>query len=184
MTDRKPIIPTRIIPGGAPLPGRAPRPGEVPPWRTPPPPCPPATPPAPPPPPAPAPPPAPIEVRVTVDLTPPAQVEEERPGALARLWARIASWRLAVAAGAALLPWLGGSSPVTAWAHTLHTAREEAGLGAAYVIAGVALGGAVLIYRHSNGRLVPTFFLVTASVGALGVLSWWDPIQALTGVTR
>jgi hypothetical protein len=184
MTDKPtPITPTRIIPGGAPLPGRAPLPGEAPPWRTPPP---PPRPPAAPPvlPPVPIPPPTPIEVRVTVDLAPPAEVEEERPGALARLWAQVASWRLAVAAGAALLPWLGGSSPITAWAHTLHTAREEAGLGAAYVIAGVTLGGATFVYRRSASRFLPTFILVTASVGALGVLDWWDPIQALTGVTR
>ncbi|MEW2351453.1 hypothetical protein AB0904_27770 [Streptomyces sp. NPDC006684] len=186
MNDKpKPITPTRIIPGGAPLPGRAPQPGELPPWRTPPPPPrPPATPPVPPPPPAPVPPPAPIEVRVTVDLAPPAEIEEERPGALARLWAQVASWRLAVAAGAALLPWLGGSSPATAWAHTVHTLRAEAGLGAAYTVAGLALGGAVLVYRHSSGRSLPTFFLITASVGALGVLDWWDPIVALTGVPR
>ncbi|EGJ77709.1 hypothetical protein STTU_4920 [Streptomyces sp. Tu6071] len=130
------------------------------------------------------PPPAPIEVRVVVDLAPPPEVEEEPPGALARLWAQVASWRLAVAAGTALLPWLGGSSPATAWAHTVHTLRAEAGLGAAYTVAGLALGGAVLVYRRSSGRSLPTFFLVTASVGALGVLDWWDPIQALTGVSR
>lgn len=176
------ILPTRIIPAGADLPARAPGPGEVPPWRTPPPP-----PPAPPaePPPQPwlaAPAPGPIEVRVRVDLTPPDEPEPEpEPGLLARAWDRLCTWRMLSAILAALLPWAGGQSPVGLWSHTVHQARTEASIGAAYVIAGVALAAAWGLDRHT-GRWLPRFLLVTTSIGAFGVVHWYDPILLLTGV--
>lgn len=178
MTDH-PITPSRIIPAGAPLPARPPEPGEAPPWWAPPPPppAPPATPPVPGPPP---PPPGPIELRVT--LTPlPLPEPEPEPRWWERLWDRIATWRMAVALGAALTPWAGGQSPVGIWSATVHQAREEASIGAAYVIAGVALGAAWALDRHT-GRAVPRFLLVTAALGSLGVLHWWDPIHLITGV--
>lgn len=179
VSDR-PIVPSRIIPAGAPLPARPPEPGEVPPWRpAPPPPPPPAAPPWPGPPP---PPPGPIEVRVTLVPVPVPEPEPE-PGLWARLWDRLATWRMAGALLAALTPWAGGQSPVGIWSHTVHRAREEASIGAAYVIAGVALGAAWALDRHT-GRAVPRFLLVTASLGALGVLHWWDPFLLLTGVHR
>lgn len=177
MTDR-PITPTRIIPAGAPLPARPPEPGEAPPWRMPP----PAPPAAPPPWPGPPPPPlGPLEVHIT--LVPPAPVPEPEPepGLWARLWDRITTWRMAVALLAALTPWAGGQSPVGVWSHTVHQARTEAGIGAAYVIATVAVLAAWALDRHT-GRVVPRFLLVTASLGALGVLHWWDPFLLLTGV--
>jgi uncharacterized RDD family membrane protein YckC len=96
---------------------------------------------------------------------------------------RLVTWRMAVAILAALTPWAGGESPVGIWSHTVHQARTEAGIGAAYVIAGVAVTAAWALDRHT-GRTVPRFFLVTASLGALGVLHWWDPFLLLTGVTR
>ncbi|MCX4993831.1 hypothetical protein [Streptomyces longwoodensis] len=186
MTDH-PVTPTRIIPAGAPLPARAPEPGEMPPWRMPPPPAPPA-------PPAPhwpgPPPPQPAEVVVhhvhEVVLVP---VEEPPPRLWERLWDALVTWRMLVAVVAALTPWLGGHSPVGAWAHTVHQARDEASILAAYVIAGLAVAATWAIDRHSSppgqpGRVLPRFLLVTASLGSLGVLSWWDPILALTGVTR
>jgi len=184
MTDPqpRPITPTRVIPAGAPLPARAPEPGEAPPWRTPPPPPPVVPPPAPWPPPAP--PPGPIEVRVTVDLTPVHEPEPEpEPRLWERLWDRLVTWRMAVAILAALLPWAGGQSPVGIWSHTVHQARTEAGIGAAYVIAGVAIAAAWGLDRHT-GRVLPRFLLVTALLGSLGVLHWYDPILLLTGVHR
>ncbi|MDX3162736.1 hypothetical protein QBA57_28660 [Streptomyces scabiei] len=172
--DNRPVLPTRIIPAGVPLPARPPEPGEDPPWRTPPPPViPPAAPWPPPPPPS-----GPIEVRVTVDLVAPAEPE---PGLSARLWDRLVTWRMISAILAALLPWAAGQSPVGIWSHTVHQARTEAGIAAAYVIATVALTAAWALDRHS-GRWIPRFLLVTASLGALGVLHWYDPITALTGV--
>jgi hypothetical protein len=87
------------------------------------------------------------------------------------------------AIAAALLPWAGGQSPVGIWSHTVHQARTEASIGAAYVIAGVAIGAAWALDRHT-GRVIPRFLLVTTSLGATGVLHWWDPILLLTGVSR
>jgi hypothetical protein len=86
-----------------------------------------------------------------------------------------------VAVIAALAPWAGGQSPVGLWSHTVHQARTEASIGAAYVIAGVAIAATWGLDRHT-GRALPRFLLVTASLGAFGVLHWWDPILLLTGV--
>lgn len=176
----QPITPTRVLPAGTPLPVQLPphppQPGEIPPWHT-----------APPPPPVAAPPPpAPIEVRhvhEVVLVLPEPEPEDASPRLWHRLWDALVTWRMAIALLLALLPWLGGQSPVGLWAHTLHQARAEAGIAGAYVIAGVTLAAAwVLDWR--TGRAVPRFLLVTALLGALGVLSWWDPFLLLTGVTR
>ncbi|MFC9949214.1 hypothetical protein ACFVIN_01375 [Streptomyces prasinus] len=175
-----PIIPSQIIPAGSPLPARPPEPGEAPPWRMPPPP-PPAPPTAPLPwPGPPPPPPGPIEVRVTLV---PATIPEPEPEPRwwERAWDRFGTWRMGVALLAALTPWAGGHSPVGLWSTTVHQARTEAGIPAAYVIATVAVGAAWALDRHT-GRAVPRFLLITASLGALGVLHWWDPIHLITGV--
>ena len=180
VTDR-PIIPTQIIPAGVPLPARPPEPGEAPPWRTPPPP--PPAPPAPPPwPGPPPPPPGPLEVRVTFV---PATIPEPEPEPRwwERAWDRLATWRMALALLAALTPWAGGQSPVGIWSATVHQARIEAGVPAAYIIATVAIAGAWALDRHT-GRAVPRALLVTASLGAFGVLHWWDPFLLLTEVSR
>ncbi len=109
--------------------------------------------------------------------------EVSRPRLWERLWDALITWRMLLAVLAALLPWAYGRSPVGIWGHTLHQARAEAGIPAAYVIATVALVAAWLLDRHT-GKVVPRFLLVTAMFGGLGVLNWWDPIQFLTGVTR
>ncbi|MFF8910187.1 hypothetical protein [Streptomyces olivaceoviridis] len=172
-----PITPTRIIPAGVPLPPGAPAPGAIPPWRTPPP---------PPAPPVPAPPaPAPVVVHHVHEVVLVApEPEPERPP---RLWERLWDWlftrRMIAAILAALVPWAGGRSPVGIWAHTVHQARTEAGILAAYVIATVAIAAAWGLDRHT-GRAVSRFLLVTALLGSLGVFDWFDPITALTGVHR
>ncbi|MFI5687869.1 hypothetical protein [Streptomyces sp. NPDC051636] len=181
---RRPVTPTRVIPAGTPLPARLPEPGEAPPWRTPPP---------PPPPPAdsgplpvpPAPEPRTVEVRHVheIVLTSPDPDPEPGPRLWERAWDALVTWRMIVAIIVAFLPWANGRSPVGIWGHTVHQARTEAGIGAAYVIAGVALAAAWGLDRHT-GRAVPRFLLVTALVGGLGVLNWFDPILALTGVHR
>jgi hypothetical protein len=124
-----------------------------------------------------------VEVRHVhqIVLTSPEPDPEPSPRLWERVWDRLATWRMAVALGAALTPWAGGQSPVGIWSHTVHQARTEAGIGAAYVIAGVAVAAAWGLDRHT-GRAVPRFLLVTAGLGAFGVLHWWDPILALTGV--
>ncbi|MEW2302005.1 hypothetical protein AB0958_18865 [Streptomyces sp. NPDC006655] len=188
MTDQ-PIIPTRIIPSGAPLPARAPQRGEIPPWRTavaPPPPAPPAPPPPPVVPPVPdpvpvPPDPQPLVVRHVHEMVLP---EPERgPRLWERLWDAIVTWRLLIAVLAALFPWAYGRSPVGIWAHTLHQARTEAGVLPAYTIAGVALTAAWAINRR-NDRVVPRFLFVTALIGAFGVFEWFDAITLITGVHR
>ncbi|MBW5420291.1 hypothetical protein GKQ77_01730 [Streptomyces sp. BG9H] len=180
MTDKPPpITPTRIIPASAPLPDRPPQPGEVPPWRTPPPP--PAPPAAPmPPPPLFPPPPAPgvIEVRTTYVLLP---VEPE-PSRWQWLVDWLRPWQSLVAAGIALLPVSDGYSLATGWGAVLHDARSTESTGAAYALAGVALGVALLLDRTE--RFLPRILLVTAVVGGLGVMDWYDPVTAVTGVTR
>ncbi|NUS78483.1 MAG: hypothetical protein HOV70_20105 [Streptomyces sp.] len=181
--EPRPVTPTRIIPAGAPLPARAPEPGEAPPWRTPPPPPPPAPPSTPVPP---DPEPRPVEIRHVHEVVltwPDPDPEPEREAWWARLWDRLGTWRMTTALLAALIPWAGGKSPVGIWSHTVHQARTEAGIGAAYVIAGVAVAATWALDRHT-GRLVPRFLFVTAGLGAFGVLHWWDPILLLTGVNR
>ncbi len=176
MTDPqpRPITPTRIIPAGASLPARPPEPDEQPPWRTPP------------PPPVPVDPePRTVEVRHTHEIVMTWADTDPDPGPSLweRLWDRLVTWRMAVAILAALLPWAGGQSPVGIWSHTVHQARTEAGIGAAYVIAGVAIAASWGLDRHT-GRVLPRFLLVTALLGSLGVLHWYDPILLLTGVHR
>ncbi|MFR9796156.1 hypothetical protein ACL02U_09670 [Streptomyces sp. MS06] len=177
MHDPEPrlVTPTRVIPAGTPLPARPPEPDEAPPWRTPPQPQ----------PAAPTPDPGPVDVRHTheIVLTWPDTDPDPTPPLWARLWDRLTTWRMLAAILAALTPWAGGHSPVGLWAHTLHQARTEASIGAAYVIATVAVLTTWTLDRRTS-RVVPRFLLVTALLGTLGVLNWWDPILLLTGVTR
>jgi hypothetical protein len=106
---------------------------------------------------------------------------EPEPRLWERLWERLFTWRMIAAILAALLPWAAGQSPVGLWSHTVHQARAEAGIVAAYVIAAVAVAATWALDRRT-GRLVPRFLLVTSSLGAFGVLHWFDPITLLTGV--
>lgn len=170
----KPIHPSRIIPAGVPLPARPPQPGETPPWRTP----------SPPPTAPPPPPPAPIEVRHVHEVVLVVPEPEEKPPTLReRLWDKLVTWRMLAALLLALLPWADGNSPVGIWSRTVHQARTEAGISAAYIIASVAIAATWALDRRT-GRVVPRFLFVTALLGAFGVLHWYDPIQMLTGVNR
>ncbi|MGW3110537.1 hypothetical protein [Streptomyces sp. NPDC001091] len=172
-------MPSRVIPAGAPLPARPPEPDEIPPWRTPPPPPPPAVPVPPPVSPPPGPSPAVLvrHVHEVLLVTP----EPPRPRLWERLWDRLVTWRMIAAILAALTPWAGGRSPVGIWGHTVHQARTEAGVPAAYVIATVGIAAAWVIDRRT-GRALPRLLLVTALLGGLGVLAWYDPITLFTGV--
>jgi hypothetical protein len=173
----KPVTPTRIIRAGAPLPARPPQAGDVPPWRQPPPPPPPPAMPVPPPVP---PPPAEVIVHVVYPLPPEPELV---PPWWGRAWDWLAQWRVLTALGTALIPWMGGTSPVGAWAHTLHQARTEAGIVPGYVIAGTALAATWALDRRT-GRWLPRVLYTTALVGSFGAVAWWDPIQAITGVSR
>lgn len=183
----RPITPTRVIPAGADLPARAPDPGEAPPWRTPPPPPPvrPADPPLSPWPAAP--PPGPIEVRVTVDLVPPVEPEPEE-SRWSRIWdaftTRISPWKAALALLAAVtpIPWTGYSAAVT-WHYTITEARElHVGFG--YALAFGTFTLAVNKLTRGRGGTICLFFCATTLIGLFGAMSWYDPIQILTGVSR
>ncbi|MFB6626490.1 hypothetical protein ACFCWD_28980 [Streptomyces sp. NPDC056374] len=175
-----PIVPTRIIPGGAPLPPGPPGPGAVPPWRA-----------APPPPPAPitqpypAPPPGPIEVHVTF-----LPVEEPpEPTRRERLWTWLTSiakpWKIVLALLAALLPIPGvGYSLAGVWAYTVGQARTEVGVPWAYALTGVPLLlAARLVHRTRALRFL--IAAVIALVGLIfGALDPFDLVTITTGVTR
>jgi len=186
--DETPIIPTRIIPAGTDLPARPPTPGESPPRRTPPPP-PPVPPAKPPPTPWPAaPPPGPIEVRVTVDLGTPDEPEPEEEPRWSRLWGaatgRIGPWRavLALFAAVAPIPWTSFSAAVT-WHYTITEARAlHVGFGYGLAFGTFALAVNKLV--RGRGGVICLFFCATTFVGLFGAMSWYDPIQILTGVPK
>ncbi|MFF8482352.1 hypothetical protein [Streptomyces antibioticus] len=128
MTGREPIVPTRIIPAGAPLPAPAPPPPPRPPdppdpdwWRG-------SGPPAP----FRPPPPVPVDVHITVTIEQGGPLVPADPDPGPRWWQRIRwGYNLACAtAGLAL------SGP---WAWILAAARDEASLAGAWVIALIPL---------------------------------------------
>mgnify|MGYP001140671988 FL=1 len=86
-------------------------------------------------------------------------------------------------AGAMLPVRPGWHSAATGWAHCTGVIREEAGVPAGYLVAGGLLTLAVWSFRAapSSPRL---FLLVVSGFGLWGALSWYDVIQALTGVGR
>lgn len=186
MSDQ-PIVPSRIIPPGAPLPrARAfdapPGATDLPPWRIAPP---PPTPPAPPvPPAAPAPePPREVVVRHTVELVWPEP--EPEPTRWQRLWAwatsRIRPWQAALAVTGALvpIPWTS-YSVATTWAATVAEARAMS-VGLGYTIAATTFGLAV--YRLARVPRTTTLFVtVVTFVGTFGAIDLFDPITAITGV--
>ncbi|MEU2801487.1 hypothetical protein [Streptomyces sp. NPDC007117] len=190
MTDRTPITPTRIIPGGAPLPDGPPTPGAVPPWRTPaaaaPPPPPPAAPPAV----AVPPPPEPVHVHhvhVTVQPVPYYEPIEPTRWELLCAWIRTIGrpWQLIVALLAAVIPMpFTGHSAASTWAYTVNLARTEWGAPFGYALAGLALAAVVLrIVRH-GGTLLRIWAGVVTVIGLISAINLFDVVTLLTGVTR
>lgn len=188
--ERRTVTPTRVIPAGADLPARPPEPGEAPPWRTPPPPPPPPA--APPPLPVqPAPEPQPVEIRhvheVVLTWPDPDPEPDPQPGRWERAWStltgRISGWKALIALAAAVLPipWTGYSAAVT-WHYTVSEARGM-NVGFGY---GLAFGTFLLAAHRLVGRggAVALFFCAVTFIGLFGAMSWYDPIQWLTGVHR
>lgn len=186
VNEPRPITPTRIIPAGAPLPPRPPEPDEAPPWRQPPP-----APPAPPPPPdpwPPTPPPGPVEVHVTVDLASPPEPEPE-PSRWQRLTAwlgrYVRPWHAVIGLALAVVPIPGvGYSAATIWHYTVGLGRESFGVGWGYGLGLVPLVLAVTVIARRGGSPLRLFALAVTFVGSFAALSWYDPIQFLTGVPR
>ncbi|MFF5285208.1 hypothetical protein [Streptomyces sp. NPDC013171] len=204
MPDR-PIIPTRIIPAGAPLPDRPPNPDDIPPWRAPAPAPPhsgahPSAHPAPDPPrtrphPTAHPPhpphpsahphfepahPSTIEVRLTYE---PFYVEPEPAPSL---WDRIRSiapvWKIAAALAAAAFPIPGvGYSLGGVWAYCVSEARTEVGVTWAYGLALVPLCISGRVVKHTRS-LRALFVCSICLIGVTGAVHLYDPVTALTGV--
>ncbi|MFJ9234133.1 hypothetical protein ACIRJ3_04000 [Streptomyces anulatus] len=187
MTTRKPIIPTRIIPGGAPLPSGPPPPGAVPPWRAP---APAAAAPPPAPPtvavPTPAPPPPPPVPQIHVHLVAP-YYEEPEPTRRERLWRWLTSigrpWQICGALALALLPIPGvGYSVATIWASLVTEARAEYGQANAYALALTPLAIAVMRIVRGGGTLRRLLLLAVSLVGLMGAIDLYDPVTWITGV--
>ncbi|MFD3646363.1 hypothetical protein ACFWUT_23405 [Streptomyces cyaneofuscatus] len=189
MTTRKPIIPTRIIPGGASLPPGPPPAGAVPPWRAPapapaapptPPPAPPAVPAA-----APASPPPPPIPQVHVHLVAP-YYEEPEPTRRERLRAWITSigrpWQVCGALALAFLPIAGGHSIATLWASCVTVARAEGGQDAGYALALTPLAIAVMRIVRGGGTLRRLLLLAISLTGLMGAIDLYDPVTWITGV--
>lgn len=188
--EPRPVTPTRIVAAGAPLPARLPEPDEAPPWRAPTPPPPPAAPN--PPPVQPDPDPPVTEVRhvheVILTSPDPDPQPDPQPGLGARAWSAavggISNWRVLLALFAAVtpIPWTGYSAAVT-WHYTITEARAmHQGFG--YALAFGAFALAVHKLTRRRGGAACMFFLAVSFVGLFGAMSWYDPIQWLTGVHR
>lgn len=189
MTARKPpIIPTRIIPGGASLPPGPPSPGAVPPWRAPAPSAPPPPPPAAPPAVAvPAPPPEPVHVHhVHVTVQPVPYYEPIEPTRWDRIWAWIRQigrpWQIAGALTLASLPLFDGHSIATLWASCVTEARAEGGQDAGYALALTPLAVAVLRIVQDGGTLGRLLLLAISLTGLAGAIDLYDPVTWITGV--
>lgn len=172
----EPIVPSRIIPAGAPLPPRPPQSGEAPPWRTPP------APPAKPPPPEPDP--QPIAVRVTVDMVYPQP--EPTPSRWERLWTWLTGlarpWQICAALTCTMLPIpFTGYSAGTTWAYTVSEARSGFGTEYGYGLALVPLLIAGGVFFRTR-RTLPLVALAITLVGVTGAIDLFDPVTALTGV--
>ncbi|MFD3749730.1 hypothetical protein ACFWVT_05595 [Streptomyces cyaneofuscatus] len=161
MSTHKPIIPTRIIPGGASLP--------------------PAVPAA-----APAPPPSPPTPQVHVHLVAP-YYEEPEPTRRERLWAWITSigrpWQIAAVLVLAFLPIPGiGYSVATIWASFVTEARAEFGQANAYALALTPLAIAVMRIVRGGGTLRRLLLLAISLTGLMGAIDLYDPVTWITGV--
>ena len=179
MTD-KPLLPTRIIPPGAALPG------ETPPWHQAPPPPPPTAP-------APLPDPQPrtVEVRHVHEilLTSPDPDPEPDPSRWERagqwIGRYVRSWHAVLGLTGAVIPIPGvGYSAATVWHYTVGLSRTEWGVGWGYALGGIPLALAVTATARRGGSPLRLFALAVTGIGALAALSWYDPVQWITGVTR
>lgn len=178
---KKLIIPTRILPAVASHPGR--------PWHSlaaPPPP--PAASPLPDPP---DPQPQPVEVRhvheiIVTSPDPEPQPEPSRRERLAGwLGGYARPWHAAAALAGAVVPIPGvGYSAATIWHYTVGYGRDEWGIGWGYALGGIPLALALNTVVRRGGSPLRLFALVVTGIGALAALSWYDPIQWLTGVHR
>ncbi|MEI5100320.1 hypothetical protein RB200_19555 [Streptomyces sp. PmtG] len=99
------------------------------------------------------------------------------------LWAHVRPLHTLSAGAVVLAPVFGGWSMVTGCAMVLNDMRDDASVGAAYATAALALTiTAVLDWNRQ--RWLTRLLLLTAAIGSLGVLDWYDPVTFLTGVDQ
>lgn len=188
--NNRPIIPTRVIPGGVPLPDRGPLPGERPPWHPHPAPA-AAQPPPPPTPPAPAPAPAapapqPLHVYVTLQ---PAPYYDDEPTRREQLWAWLRTigrpWQVCGALLLAVVPVPGvGHSAASIWAYATGQARAEWGAQQGYALAAVPVAWVILRAVKHGPTLRRLWLGVIGTFGLIGATDLFDIVTLLTGVTR
>lgn len=116
-----------------------------------------------------------------------AQLVEEEPAGDQRWdWHRLRSWpyaRPACGACAALIPWYRGQSLATWWGSTLTSARTEAGVGAAWVIAAVGLIiGAVWV--HNRRSWIAWALATSAFIGTVAMAHPSDIVTFITGASQ
>ncbi len=101
-------------------------------------------------------------------------------------WRRLLHWpyaRPAIGGAVALIPWFAGYSAATKWGAVLSQARTEAGVGAAWCIAGVGFAvTAVLVHRRRTW--VVYSLLTCAFIGTVAMASPFDIVTFFTGVHK
>jgi hypothetical protein len=181
---KTPIVPSAVIPPGAPLPPRPPEPGELPPWRA-------APPPPPPPPTEPAwhsvaPAPSEMVHRVRVEVVfPEPEPEPSRWQRLAGWLAQFGKpWQAAAALTLAVTPIPGtGYSVATTWAYTVSLGRDL-GPWQPYALGGIPFALVVTRILRHGGTVYRLFGLTISAFGVWGAVDWFDIVTIITGVTR
>jgi hypothetical protein len=92
-------------------------------------------------------------------------------------------WQAVIGLAAAVLPIPGTHySAATTWHYTVALGREEWGIGWGYCLGIVPLALTVTAIVRRGGTPLRLFTLTVTLIGSFGALSWWDPVQFLTGV--
>ncbi|WP_425832609.1 hypothetical protein [Streptomyces fractus] len=113
--------------------------------------------------------------------TAPATAPQERRD-WSWLWQWLRPWDTFTAGAVSVLPLFNGWSLATGWARVLHDMRADT-IGGAYTTAALAVAATHLLDLKRR-RWLLRLALITAVIGSLGVLDWFDPITFVTGVHR
>lgn len=106
----------------------------------------------------------------------------ERLGAWLAQYVR--PWHAVIGLTAAVLPIPGvGYSAATTWHYTVGEGRDSFGIGWGYGIGLVPLLLTLTVIVRRGGSPLRLFALAVTFVGAFAAMSWYDPVQFLTGVS-
>lgn len=109
-------------------------------------------------------------------------------------WRRLLNWpnarpaitaSLALAATVVPIPHVGYSA-ATIWAYSVGQIRADHGAGWGYLVGGgtFLLAAWLVSQRGRRAGVLRLTFLAITLVGLTGVVSWFDPITFVTGVTK